>query len=153
MEKMTDVELQIMDCIWSIGTDVSPSQVLTLLNERFHRGWTLQTLSTYMLRMAGKGYLTYQRKGRISIYHPLIAKDDYFERTAVEYSKIWGKGFLKRMTAALIKENELSAEEIQDLRDYLDELDLMYWAKECHKSERTIFPVMEAWSTAIMRNP
>lgn len=88
MEKMTDVELQIMDCIWSIGTDVSPSQVLTLLNKRFHRGWTLQTLSTYMLRMAGKG-------------------------------------FLKRMTAALIKENELSAEEIQDLRDYLDELDLM----------------------------
>ena len=58
MEKMTDVELQIMDCIWSIGTDVSPSQVLTLLNERFQRGWTLQTLSTYMLRMAGKGYLT-----------------------------------------------------------------------------------------------
>lgn len=55
MEKMTDVELQIMDCIWSIGTDVSPSQVLTLLNERFQRGWTLQTLSTYMLRMAGKG--------------------------------------------------------------------------------------------------
>ena len=46
MEKMTDVELQIMDCIWSIGADVSPSQVLTLLNERFHRGWTLQTLST-----------------------------------------------------------------------------------------------------------
>lgn len=33
MEKMTDVELQIMDCIWSIGADVSPSQVLTLLNE------------------------------------------------------------------------------------------------------------------------
>ena len=29
MEKMTNVELQIMDCIWSIGTDVSPSQVLT----------------------------------------------------------------------------------------------------------------------------
>ena len=125
MEKMTDVELQIMECIWSIGADVSPSQVLTLLNERFHRGWTLQTLSTYMLRMAGKGYLTYQRKGRISIYHPLIAKDDYFERTAVDYSKIWGKGVLKRMTAALIKENELSAEDIQDLRDYLDELDLM----------------------------
>ena len=35
MEKMTDVELQIMDCIWSIGADVSPSQVLTLLNEPF----------------------------------------------------------------------------------------------------------------------
>ena len=44
MEKMTDVELQIMDCIWSIGTDVSPSQVLTLLNERFQRGWTLQNV-------------------------------------------------------------------------------------------------------------
>ncbi len=29
------------------------------------------------------------------------------------------------MTAALIKANELSAEDIQDLRDYLDELDLM----------------------------
>ena len=81
MEKMTDVELQIMDCIWSIGTDVSPSQVLTLLNERFQRGWTLQTLSTYMLRMAGKGYLTYQRKGRVSVYHPLITKDAYFEQT------------------------------------------------------------------------
>ena len=78
-----------------------------------------------VLVMAGKGYLTYQRKGRISIYHPLIAKDNYFERTAVDYSKIWGKGVLKRMTAALIKENELSAEDIQDLRDYLDELDSM----------------------------
>ncbi len=66
MEKMTDVELQIMDCIWSIGADVSPSQVLTLLNERFHRGWTLQTLSTYMLRMAGKVKLAYQLKCRIS---------------------------------------------------------------------------------------
>ena len=39
---MTDVELQIMDCIWSIGTDVSPSQVLTLLNERFQRGWSFK---------------------------------------------------------------------------------------------------------------
>lgn len=125
MEKMTDVELQIMDCIWSIGTDVSPSQVLTLLNERFQRGWTLQTLSTYMLRMTGKGYLTYQRKGRVSVYHPLITKDAYFEQTAVDYLKIWGKGVLKRMAAALIKENELSKDDIQDLKDYLDEFDSM----------------------------
>lgn len=97
----------------------------TLLNERFQRGWTLQTLSTYMLRMAGKGYLTYQRKGRVSVYHPLITKDAYFEQTAVDYSKIWGKGVLKRMAAALIKENELSKNDIQDLKDYLDELDSM----------------------------
>lgn len=123
MEKMTDVELQIMDCIWSIGTDVSPSQVLTVFNDRFHRGWTLQTLSTYMLRMAGKGYLTYERKNRMSVYHSMIDRDDYFERTAVDYSKIWGKGVLKRMAAALVKENELSAEDIQDLKDYLDDLD------------------------------
>ena len=117
--------VQIMNCIWSIGTDVSPSQVLTLLNEHFQRGWTLQTLSTYMLRMAGKGYLTYQRKGRVSVYHPLITKDAYFEQTAVDYSKIWGKGVLKRMAAALIKENELSKDDIQDLKDYLDEFDSM----------------------------
>ena len=75
MEKMTDVELQIMDCIWSIGTDVSPSQVLTLLNERFQRGWTLQTLSTYMLRMAGKGYLTYQRKRYLPTCFAWLEKD------------------------------------------------------------------------------
>ena len=66
---MTDVELQIMDCIWSIGIRCFAIAGLTLLNERFQRGWTLQTLSTYMLRMAGKGYLTYQRKGRVSVYH------------------------------------------------------------------------------------
>ena len=76
-------------------------------------------------RQAGKGYLTYQRKGRVSVYHPLITKDAYFEQTAVDYSKIWGKGVLKRMAAALIKENELSKDDIQDLKDYLDEFDSM----------------------------
>ena len=107
-------------------TDVSPSQVLTLLNERFQRGWTLQTLSTlHASHGTGKGYLTYQRKGRVSVYHPLITKDAYFEQTAVDYSKIWGKGVLKRMAAALIKENELSKDDIQDLKDYLDEFDSM----------------------------
>lgn len=71
-----------------------------------------------------KGYLTYQRKGRVSVYHPLITKDAYFEQTAVDYSK-FGKGVLKRMAAALIKENELSKDDIQDLKDYLDEFDSM----------------------------
>ena len=61
----------------------------------------------------------------ISDYHPLITKDAYFEQTAVDYSKIWGKGVLKRMAAALIKENELSKDDIQDLKDYLDEFDSM----------------------------
>ena len=56
----------------------------------------------------------------IMIIPPIIAQ---FEQTAVDYSKIWGKGVLKRMAAALIKENELSKDDIQDLKDYLDELD------------------------------
>ena len=63
MKKMTDVELQIMDCIWSIGTDVSPSQVLTLLNERFST--RMDASKRYLptcFAWLGKGYLTYQRK-------------------------------------------------------------------------------------------
>lgn len=123
MEKMTDVELQIMNCIWSVENPVTPTEILSVLNERYDRGWTLQTLCTYLLRMAGKGYLKYQKQKRQTFYSALISKSDYFEQTAIEYSEFWGKGILKHMAATLIEANRITAEEIQELKDYLDKVE------------------------------
>ncbi|MBQ8637715.1 MAG: BlaI/MecI/CopY family transcriptional regulator [Lachnospiraceae bacterium] len=122
MDKMTDVELQIMECIWFREVPVSPAEILSLLNERYGRNWTLQTLCTYLLRMAGKGYLKYQKNHRQTLYTPLISEEEYFEFATFDYTSFWGKGVLKRMAVGMVKRNQLSQEEVQDLRDYLDEL-------------------------------
>ncbi len=122
MEKMTDVELQIMDCVWSMEPPVSPSMVLGILNERYERNWALQTLCTYLFRMAGKGYLRYQHKGRMALYIPIITREEYFEFLAMDLSRFWGKGVLRNMAAALKKNNALSGEEIDELKQYFETL-------------------------------
>ncbi|MBR3643313.1 MAG: BlaI/MecI/CopY family transcriptional regulator [Parasporobacterium sp.] len=123
MDKMTDVELQIMDCVWSMDSPISPTGVLGVLNERYDRNWALQTLCTYLFRMAGKGYLKYQRKGRMALYTPIITRQDYFEYLAMDMSHFWGKGVLKGMAAALYKNNALPQEDVDELRAYLNEIE------------------------------
>ncbi len=122
MDKLTNLELEIMQCVWAKNGIATPAEVVKMFNSNYGREWTLQTVCTYMMRMAGKNYLHYEKKNRLAVYTAQISETDYFNNLSADYSKSWGKGVLKRMAVALIEQNKITDDEIQDLKAYLDEL-------------------------------
>ena len=93
------------------------------LEERLgHLGWATNTFNTYLARLTDKGFLSCAKLGKANCYSPLVSREEYlkFESSSV-LSKVFGRS-LKTFVASLAGNGELSDGEIDELREYLDQL-------------------------------
>jgi predicted transcriptional regulator len=71
---MGDLEAEIMECVWDLGT-ASVREVHHCLAERREIAYT--TVMTVMSRLAGKGLLTSRPEGRAYVYQASCSRDEY----------------------------------------------------------------------------
>ena len=65
-EELSVCEAPIMKIIWESNPDISVPELVKQLNEQYGKEYARTTVVTFLTRMAGKGYITTQRRGRIS---------------------------------------------------------------------------------------
>ena len=75
-KRMTDCELMVMKCIWDSPVELSMQQVREMVNLRYGKDWKSQTVSTFLKRLVGKGYIQMHRKGRVFFYQPLADAEE-----------------------------------------------------------------------------
>lgn len=92
MKKITNCEKMIMSVIWGAGEDPDLTSVMTNVNQRYGKKWKPQTVSTFIARLAKKGYLNVYRKGRYSYYMPLITLTEYREELLSDMVKTFYSG-------------------------------------------------------------
>lgn len=121
MKKLGDAELEIMLAVWAAGEAVQSSYVQEKL--RGSRDWSLPAVLTSLNRLVDKGFLACEKRGRGNLYQPLISESAY---KAAEgrglIDRLYGSSFTG-MVAALYDSRAIGKDDMEELRQYLDELE------------------------------
>ena len=118
-KRLPDAELAVMQAVWAVGGEVGRADIEGALASH---SWSANTLNTYLMRLCEKGFLTSRREGRNNLYTPLVSRDRYLEFESRSVLKRLYGGSLGSFVAALNAEQPLEQREIDELRQFLDDM-------------------------------
>lgn len=114
-QKLFDSELKVMELIWA--HEPVSAKALSLMAET-ELGWNKNTTYTVIKKMEAKGYI--QRKDPGFICISLIARGDVCKQeTQSLIDRLFG-GSKKALFSALLQDESLTREEIEELRKLID---------------------------------
>ncbi len=114
---VTNSEWYLMNCLW----EESPRtlmQLVPLLKERV--GWSKSTCATMVRRMAEKGLIGYEEKGKTKYFYAKVEKEDVVVQETRDFLQRIYDGSVGMMMSALLRQNDLSGEDIQELQEILE---------------------------------
>lgn len=120
---ISESELTIMQAVWQLAKAVSVQDIHDLLKET--ESWKYNTIATFMVRLVDKGYLALSHqegRGRSRLFMPLISEADYLKDHMQQTLQKQFRGSSKAFFAAFMAQDDLDKEEIDELRQWLDEL-------------------------------
>ena len=116
--KLTGAEWSVLDCLW----EESPLTVMQMVARMRDRvGWAKSTTITVLRRMEDKGQVPCQIVGRGKAYTPAVEKEKaVISETRSFLDRVY-RGSVGLMMSAMARHQELSSEEIAQLREILRE--------------------------------
>ena len=102
---LTECERIVMKSVWDAGKDVSLVEIMAAIRDRYGRNWKRQTVSTFLLHLIQKGYLTSYRVGRVFYYHQEVELEAYKQKVTAEFLDFWYDNSLEAFEEAVKKQN------------------------------------------------
>ncbi len=120
MEKtrLSDAEFEVMKVLWTLNPPLSSSQVIFALEDS--KAWKPQTILTLLTRLVNKGYVECNKKDNKNFYKPIVIEDDYLKTETSKFINKFHDNSLVGFVNTLYKGNDISEEEITQLKDWLD---------------------------------
>ena len=115
-ENLTDCEQLVMKTVWDADEELSLTEITQRVNDKYHKTWALQTVSTFLARLTKKGYLRSHRQGRIFFYQIQIPLEEYKAQITNEYVNFWNHGNADEFLCALTQQRPLRSEEIERIK-------------------------------------
>ncbi len=115
---ISEAEWRVMKVLWSKHPS-SANEIIAQLEQS--TTWKAKTIKTLLNRLVNKGALGYERRGREYYYSPLISENETKRAESRSFLQRVFDGALKPALAAFIEDEELSAEDIDELKRMLDE--------------------------------
>lgn len=113
---ITDAELEVMKILWVAPEGLTTGEV----KKRLSNGWERTTVLTLLSRLCEKGAVSAEKTNRSFLYRSLLKKEEYgLMKTQGILSSIYN-GSVKTMVAALFTGGDLTAEDLRELRAFLD---------------------------------
>lgn len=116
--KLFDAELKVMGVLWDEG-DCPARHVAEVLTDRY--GWNVNTTYTLIKRCIKKGAI--ERSEPNFMCHALIPKEDVQEAETDELIDKIFDGSADKLFASLLSRKKLSAEQIDKLRQMVENLE------------------------------
>ena len=120
--KLPESELRLMQAVWALHAAGEPditAAALMSADEGLSR-LKLTTVLTLITRLAGRGFLTIEKRGRANCYTPLVSEADYKAQAAAEFIATVYESKPGDLLSALLGGGLLSEEEIAQLRTVLE---------------------------------
>ena len=118
VEKITDSELEVMHVLWEAADALPIADIRRTMNER--RGWEATTTKTLVQRLCQKGAVA-QEKRQVFYYRALVSEKEYNDWATGDLIRRLYRGSAKDLVAALVNSDELTTEDIEELRAMLRE--------------------------------
>lgn len=117
---LTDCEKLVMKCIWDVGRDMSLVETMASLKEKYNKDWKRQTVSTFLLHLIQKGFLTSYRVGRVFYYHQEVELEAYKKQQTEEFLDFWYDGSVQVLFSTLQENGRMTQEEAENIRVLLE---------------------------------
>ena len=114
-EKLFDSEAKVMEIIWK-ENPISAKEISLIAAETI--GWNKNTTYTVIKKLEAKGFIQREDPGFICI--PLVSQNQMQKVEATSLVKRVFGGSRKALFSALLEDEPLSAEEINELRKLID---------------------------------
>jgi len=117
--EISDAEYQVMKVIWAADVPISTNEVVEKLETS--TAWKPKTIHTLLSRLVKKGALQYEKSGRMFSYTPLVNESEILSNENDSFLKRFYDGALNAMVVNLLDQDKLSDDDIEQLRNILDE--------------------------------
>ncbi len=120
MKKLTRAEEEIMQAAWALG-ECTVGDIRTYLETQLQLPKPAQsTVSTVARILLEKGFLEHRAYGRTFVYSPKVSKEDYSRQSIKQLVSDYFGGSANRLVSFLVKQEDLSLEELNRLVEKLD---------------------------------
>ncbi len=118
---LSKAELEVARIVWRLG-----SATVREVFEAFpdHRQVEFKTVQTYLRRLEAKKYLRTRRQGRSKVYRPRVRPSQVVRETVDDFMNRLFDGDTLPLLHHLIHDRGISGEEIEQLREMLDQLEV-----------------------------
>ena len=114
---ISDAEWVVMRELWAVGP-MTTNQVVAALDTKTH--WKPKTVQTLLSRLARKGALNFEKRGREYLFRPRVtAAQCEYAITRSFLGRFFG-GELAPFLSRFVERERLSAKEIRELKRILD---------------------------------
>ena len=117
MPKISESEWLVMKVIWDENPTTS-NRVVEVLSEI--TPWNPKTIKTLLSRLVKKGAVGHENEGRSYLYYPLIEEEVLVKAESQSFLKRVFRGALKPMIATMVESEDLSEEDIEELKSLLN---------------------------------
>lgn len=114
--RVTNSEWYVMSCLWEENPRTL-MQLVPILKERI--GWSKSTCATMVRRMAEKKLIGYKEEGKTKYFFPKVRKEEVVVQETRDFLQRIYDGSIGMMMSALVQQNDLSKEDIQELQEIL----------------------------------
>ncbi len=114
-ELLTEVELEFMVVLWSIGCGSVRDMMEALEGERAYT-----SVATILKVLDDKGYVRAERRNRTLLYHPSIEKSEYEGRSLRNLSEALFGGTPTALVARLVDDEHLTEDMIREIKEIID---------------------------------
>lgn len=121
MEKkntVSDAELEILEVLWEAGKALNATEIREKLNER--KNWERTTVLTLIRRLLDKGVIMQEKQG-VYYYYPVLKREEYIRQETRSFVDKFFRGSSKNLAAALVSDEQLTKDEISELRDFFNQ--------------------------------
>lgn len=117
MKELTRSEEQIMQVLWKIGKGF----VNDILDRLPEPKPAYNTVSTIIRILEKKGFVNYTALGKSHQYYPAVSKKDYTRNYMRRFVHNYFGNSYKEMVSFFTREENLSLEELDDIRKFMNE--------------------------------
>ncbi len=116
--KITEAEWAVMRVFWQLG-EAALGDVVRALEDQLD--WKPRTVQSLMRRLVEKGALISESQGRDFRYRPAFTQDECQLDEGRSFLQRVFEGRLTPFVAAMVEKQEVSKDELRELRALLDE--------------------------------
>lgn len=118
MKKMlTKAEEQVMQTLWKLGKSGLREITNAMPDPKPHSN----TVATILKILAKKEFVHIEPISRVNLYSPAISKDEYSERSIEHIAKAYFNGSFNNVVSFLVKNKNVSVEDLKLLIKHLKE--------------------------------
>lgn len=117
LPRISEAEYEIMKILWS-DYPLSTNEVSE--RARQTHNWNQKTVHTLLARLTAKHVISYEQRGRMYYYFPLISQKKYLQQENHHFLNRFYGGEVAPMLSSFLSNTELSDSDLQNLYDIIN---------------------------------